>query len=110
VRGRLGDAAGVQQVTYVLIARVPPEGVRQFQAYEQTVLPLLGEHGGRLDRRLRSLDGTLEIHVLVFDSPHALERFRSDPRRAAVQPLLTAAAPQVELIEVVPVTGSASDR
>jgi uncharacterized protein (DUF1330 family) len=88
---------------YALIVRIPPDGVARFQAYERAVLPLLGEHGGRLDRRVRSVDGTREIHLLAFDSPQGFERFRADPRRSAAQPLLQAAAPDVELIEVAPV-------
>ena len=98
----------MEHVTYALIARVPPDRVAEFQAYEHAVLPLLAEHGGQLDRRVRSLDGTLEIHLLVFDSPQGLARFRSDPRRAAAQPLLQAAAPELELIDVVHVSDSAS--
>ena len=32
-----------------------------FQAYETLVLPYLADHGGRMERRLRSLDGLLAI-------------------------------------------------
>ena len=98
----------VERVTYALIARVPRKGVADFQAYEEAVLPLLDEHGGRLDRRVRSADGTLEIHLLVFDSPQALERLRADPRRSAAQPLLQAAEPELELVQVFPVLDPAS--
>ncbi len=96
-------AEGVEQVMYALIARVPTSGVANFQQYEDAVLPLLGEHGGHLDRRVRSADGTLEIHLLVFDSPTGLERFRADPRRAALSSLLRAAGPELELTRVLPV-------
>jgi hypothetical protein len=34
--------------TFVLIVRVPLEGVTSFQSYEDAVLPLLPEFGGRL--------------------------------------------------------------
>lgn len=40
--------------TFVLIARIPPDGVAAYQAYEDQVLPVLAEHGGRLQRRLRN--------------------------------------------------------
>jgi hypothetical protein len=48
-------------VTFVLIARIPPEGVEAFRAYEDAVLPLLPEFNGSLERRLRNPDGTIEI-------------------------------------------------
>jgi hypothetical protein len=34
------------RLTFVLIARVPSDGVASFQAYEEAVLPLLSEFGG----------------------------------------------------------------
>lgn len=89
-------------VTYVLIARVPPAGVADFHAYEALVLPLLPEHGGRLDRRVRSADGTLEVHLLVFTSAQSLAAFRADPRRAAAARLLEASGADLELTPVVP--------
>lgn len=36
-------------LTLVLIARVPADGVEALRAYEDQVLPLLNEHGGRLE-------------------------------------------------------------
>jgi hypothetical protein len=36
------------------VARVPASGVLDLQVYEAAVLPLLPQHGGRLDRRVRS--------------------------------------------------------
>jgi hypothetical protein len=33
-------------VTFMLIARIPPEGTSTFATYEDHVLPLLAEHGG----------------------------------------------------------------
>ena len=35
-----------------------------FDAYEDAVLPLLPDHGAALQRRFRSLDNALEVHVL----------------------------------------------
>ena len=45
-------------VTFALIARIPAEGIADFRAYEDAVLPLLPEFNGRLERRLRNSDGT----------------------------------------------------
>jgi hypothetical protein len=75
-------------LTLVLIARIPPDGVKAFQAYEDRVLPLLNEHGGRLQRRLRNDVGTIELHLISFPSDIAFEKYRSDPRRTAAAPLL----------------------
>jgi hypothetical protein len=62
-------------LTFVLIARIPREGISTFATYEEHVLPLLAEHGGVLQRRLRSGDGLVEIHVLCFPSALAFARF-----------------------------------
>ena len=87
-------------VTYVLIARIPKTGVDAFQRYEAAVLPLLADHGGRLARRLRSGDGSIEVHVIEFASADGLDGYRSDPRRAQRADLLATSGAQVELLEV----------
>lgn len=85
-------------MVYVMIARVPAEGVEAFRDYEETVLPLLGDHGGRLDRRLRSEDGTVEVHVAEFASEEGFEAYRSDPRRAAHARALEESGADIELL------------
>lgn len=55
-----------------------------FEAYESKVLPLLPKHGGRVEMRIRSLDGRTETHLLYFPDAQAFERYRSDPSRLAV--------------------------
>jgi hypothetical protein len=87
-------------VTFVLIARIPPEGVSMFATYEEHVLPLLAEHGGVLQRRLRSGDGLVEIHVLNFPSPAARARFREDPRRVQHAPELEASGARIEVLQL----------
>jgi hypothetical protein len=47
------------------------------------VLPLLAEHGGVLQSRLRSADGLVEIHVVCFPLTHAFARFWEDPRHVS---------------------------
>jgi hypothetical protein len=86
--------------TYVLIARIPPSGVEAFRRYEAAVLPLLADHGGRLDRRLRSEDGGIEVHIIAFDASDGLDRYRADARRAEHAHLLEASGAQSELIEL----------
>ena len=54
-----------------------------YEAYEATVLSLLGKHGGRLEMRVRSLDGCSETHLLFFPSAQAFDSYRADPIRVA---------------------------
>lgn len=61
---------------YVVVARTPESGLEAFLAYESAVLPLLSDHGGRLDRRLRSLDERTEVHLLSFADDTGLTTYR----------------------------------
>ncbi|WP_405427548.1 hypothetical protein [Micromonospora sp. NBC_00617] len=70
------------------------------QRYEDTVLALLGRHGGRLERRLRGTDGRTEVHVITFDDRAGYESFLVDPERAALRTALGEAAPNTRVIEV----------
>jgi hypothetical protein len=96
-------SAAPARLTYVLIARVPPDGVARFQAYEDAVLPLLGEFGGLLERRLRNDGGTIEVHIVSFVSDRNAQRFRSDPRRAALSHLFEASAASTERLAMTDV-------
>ena len=83
-----------------LIARIPTEGITPFNDYEAKVLPLLADHGGVLQRRLRTEDGTVEIHLVWFPSEAAFAAFRDDPRRAANAPLMTQSGAAAELLRL----------
>jgi hypothetical protein len=87
-------------VTYVLIARIPAAGIDAFRRYEDAVLPLLADHGGRLARRLRSAAGDVEVHVIEFAAGDGLGSYRADPRRAAHAQLLERSGARVELLEL----------
>ena len=87
-------------VTYVLVARIPYTGTEAFLRYEGAVLPLLADHGGHLDRRLRSADGTAEVHVIRFETTDGLHAYRADPRRKQHAPDLEASGAEIELLEV----------
>ena len=87
-------------LTFVLIARIPPDGVEAFRAYEDQVLPLLTEHGGRLQRRLRNETGTLEVHIISYPSNAVAQAYRNDPRRAAATHLLETSLAKVELLSL----------
>lgn len=87
-------------LTFLMIARIPQGGLPAFDAYETAVLPLLTEHAGRLERRLRAADDGLEAHVVTFPGRAEFDAYRADPRRATATPLLEASAAVIELHEV----------
>ena len=87
-------------ITLALVARVPASGVAAFQSYEAQVLPLLAEHGGELQRRMRNADGTVELHIVRFASAASLDGYRSDARREAAGPLLQQSGAVLELMEL----------
>ncbi|MBY0320329.1 MAG: hypothetical protein K2X72_16510 [Reyranella sp.] len=91
-------------VTFALIARIPEEGIEAFRAYEDAVLPLLPEFNGRLERRLRNPDGTVEIHVVSFASEADFQNYRNDPRRMARAGLLEKSAAKLELLPMTTVS------
>ncbi|MFI2762376.1 hypothetical protein ACH5A3_26490 [Streptomyces echinatus] len=64
------------------------------------MLPLLAEHGGRLERRLRALDDRTEAHLLSFPSDEHVAAYRADPRRCAAAPLLESSEAAIELLAV----------
>src|SRR5580692_13053507 len=91
-------------VTVVLIARIPPEGIADFRAYEAAVLPLLPEFNGRLERRLRNQDGTIEMHIVSFASEADFQNYRNDPRRTAQASVLKKSSAMVESIPMTNVS------
>src|SRR5580698_4858573 len=91
-------------VTRVLIARIPAEGIADFRAYEAAVLPLLPEFNGRLERRLRNHDGTVEMHIVSFASEADFQNYRNDPRRAAQASVLKKSAAITESLAMTNVS------
>ena len=91
-------------VTFVLIFRIPTEGVEDFRAYEEAVLPLLPEFNGRLERRLRNPDGTVEMHIVSYASDADRQNYRNDPRRAAQAWLLEKSSAKLELLPMANVS------
>jgi hypothetical protein len=87
-------------ITFVLIARIPAEGIEDFRTYEDAVLPLLSEFNGRLERRLRNPNGTVEVHIVSFASETDFQNYRNDPRRTAQAGLLKRASANLELLPV----------
>jgi antibiotic biosynthesis monooxygenase (ABM) superfamily enzyme len=91
-------------VTFVLIARIPADGVDSFRAYEDAVLPLLPEFNGCLERRLRNPDGTIEMHIVSFESDADFQNYRNDPRRTAQAWLLEKSSAKLEFLPMANVS------
>ena len=91
------------EIVLCIIFNIPPPGLSAFQTYEDAVLPLLTEHGGMLERRLRSADGLTEIHVVKFLSAAHMESYRADPRRSAHSHLFQSADVVSTVLEVTDV-------
>jgi hypothetical protein len=90
-------------VTLVLVARIPAVGIADFRAYEGAVLPLLPEFNGRLERRLRTPDGTIEMHIVSFASDEDFQNYRNDPRRTGQASLLEKSAAKLEVFPMADV-------
>jgi hypothetical protein len=91
-------ASQANRVTYAVVIRIPAQGIEDFRSYEDAVLPLLPEYTGRLERRLRTADGTTELHILSFASEADFQDYRNDPRRAAESWLLEKSYAKSELL------------
>ena len=91
-------------VTLMLIARLPTEGIEDFRAYEDAVLPLMSEFNGHLERRLRNSDGTVEVHIVTFASDADFQNYRNDPRRIAQAGLLEKSSAKLELLPMANVS------
>jgi hypothetical protein len=85
--------------TVVALVDVPSGSVPAFREYEDRVLPLLERHGGRVERRLHTPDGTTEVHVLSFASEEAYRGYLTSPERAAHRGLLDGVALGQRVVE-----------
>jgi hypothetical protein len=70
------------------------------QRYEDAVLGLLDRHGGLVERRMRSTDSAIEIHIIRFRSRAGLESFMVDPDRLRLRDDVGRAAPITTVFEV----------
>ena len=74
-------------------------------AYEDQVLALVPEHGGRVANRVRSSGSAgrpLEIQILEFASAQALDGYLADGRRQALAAERDRVIAKTEVIEVQP--------
>jgi hypothetical protein len=88
--------------------RLPADGVDAFRRFEAAVLPLLSSYGALLERRLRTPDGRVEVHIVSFPSRDALERYRAEPTRQEHLHLFNESHAVVDVLEVTDVMGEAS--
>ena len=75
-------------------------------AYEDRVLAMLADHGGRLLQRLRTDgagEGPFEIHVIRFDSEDGLTAYLADGRREALAGERDVAVARVSVLPVATV-------
>jgi hypothetical protein len=72
-------------------------------AYEDSVLALVGEHGGTVLQRARSdgaEDRPLEIQLFEWASQTGMDGYMSDPRRTALAPDRDRAIARTEIVPV----------
>jgi hypothetical protein len=83
----MADADGA--FTLAFVGWTAPDLAEAAGAYEDAVLPLLADHGARVEYRGRRALGQdpslpVEVHLLWFPSRTAYDAFLADPRRAAL--------------------------
>ena len=74
-------------MTLTIIARltIAPGMDAAFRAYEHDAMHIFAGHGGRVLTAFRAADAPdVEVHVLQIDSADAFQRYRDDPRHAAL--------------------------
>ena len=80
--------------------------IQEMSDYEDRVLALIAEHGGRVANRLRNLaqdEGPTEIHVLEFPSERALNEYMSDGRRLALAADRERSIARTDVLRVQPI-------
>jgi uncharacterized protein (DUF1330 family) len=90
-------------LTLCVLLWARPGADHALTAYEDRVLALVSEHGGRVLQRARSsgADGQpLEIQVLEFPSADALGHYMADERRTALAGERDRAIARTDIIEV----------
>jgi uncharacterized protein (DUF1330 family) len=76
-------------VTIAFIGHAAPDRIEAAAAYEDAVLPLLGDHGAQLLYRGRRVPGEdaarpAEVHLIRFPHRDAYDAFLADERRLAL--------------------------
>jgi hypothetical protein len=88
------------ELLLVAIVEMAPGQVAAGQRYEDAVLGLLDRHGGSVERRMRSTDSPMEVHLIRFRSRAGYESFMVGPDRLDHRDRLGDAAPTTRVLEV----------
>lgn len=91
--------AACDGVTLIALFHLAGADLELFEDYEAAVLPLLARHGGVLERRIRSVDRALELHLLHFRERAGLREYRADGTRLEHADLLARSRVRVEVVE-----------
>jgi hypothetical protein len=92
-----------EPLTLCVLLWAHPGAEEALTAYEDQVLALVPDHGGRVIQRARSSGAggyPLEVHLLEFPSPQALDAYVADGRRQALAGDRDRAIAKTEVIEV----------
>jgi uncharacterized protein (DUF1330 family) len=90
-------------LTLCVLLWARPGALAALTAYEDQVLALIPEHGGRVLQRGRSAgadDAPAEIQFLQFPSPEALSSYMSDGRRLSLAGDRDQAVARTQVIDV----------
>ena len=88
------------EVLLAVVVEMHEGAVAEGQGYEDGVLRLLARHGGRVERRLRSIDGVTEVQIIRFVTAAGLDAFLADPDRLALRAAIGSGAPTARVLEV----------
>ena len=92
-----------EPLTLCVLLWAHPGAEESLTAYEDQVLAFVPDHGGRVIQRARSSGAggyPLEVHILEFPSPQALDAYVADGRRQALAGDRDRAIAKTEVIEV----------
>ena len=92
-----------EPLTLCVLLWAHPGAEKALTAYEDQVLAFVPDHGGRVIQRARSSGAggyPLEIHLLEFPSPQALDAYVADGRRQALAGDRDRVIAKTEVIEV----------
>jgi hypothetical protein len=88
------------ELLLIAIVEMAPGSAATGHKYEDTVLGLLDQHGGAVERRMRSMDSATEVHIIRFRSRAGYESFMADPDRLEYRDKIGDAAPTTRVLEV----------
>ena len=92
-----------EPLTLCVLLWAHPGAEETLTAYEDQVLALIPDYGGKVISRARSSGAggyPLEVHLLEFPSPQALDAYTADSRRQALAGDRDRAVARTEVIEV----------